>query len=204
MDLIMAILMGVGLSSACGFRVFVPMLGVSLAANTGQLTLASGFSWMGSDLAVGMFGVATVLEIGAYYLPWLDNMMDSIASPAAVVAGAVAATASVSGHGDLMLWAIAAITGGGAAGTIQTFTVGTRLTSLATTGGVGNPVVSTVEVAAASTVSFLAVVAPLVMILFLFGFGYIVYRLFTRKRRRAEAQALAQTQDQDPPKVQPG
>jgi hypothetical protein len=202
MDLIYAILMAVGLSAACGFRVFVPMFVISLAAHGGQMSLGSGFDWMGSDLAVLVFGLATALEIGAYYLPWLDNMLDSVATPAAVVAGGLAAASCISGESQLMGWVAAAITGGGIAGGVQAMTVATRLTSLATTGGMGNPVVSTVEATASTVMSIIAIVLPLVIILFVLGFGYVVYRIVRRRRnKRQTLEALEQPQHMpvDPP-----
>ncbi len=90
MELALTVLVGVGLAAACGFRVFVPLLGISLAAQTGHLELASGFGWIGSPVAAAAFGVATLLEVGAYLVPWVDNALDALASPAAVVAGTIA------------------------------------------------------------------------------------------------------------------
>jgi len=87
METILSLLIGIGLSAACGFRVFVPLLVVSVASHTGHLHLSSGFEWMGSDAALIAFAVATVLEVAAYYIPWLDNLLDTVASPAAVIAG---------------------------------------------------------------------------------------------------------------------
>src|SRR5436309_7251833 len=87
METVLSLLIGIGLSAACGFRVFVPLLVVSVASHTGHLHLSSGFEWMGSDAALIAFAVATVLEVAAYYIPWLDNLLDTIASPAAVIAG---------------------------------------------------------------------------------------------------------------------
>lgn len=192
MDLITAVCMAVGLSAACGFRVFVPMFVISLAAHGGQLSLGSSFEWMGSDMAMVVFGLATALEIGAYYLPWLDNMLDSVATPAAVVAGAVTSASCLSGHSELMGWVAAAITGGGIAGGVQAMTVVTRLTSLATTGGAANPVVSTVEATTSTVMSIIAVAIPLLVILFVLGFGYMAYRIVRRRRRKREQTMMQQ------------
>lgn len=187
MDIILAILMAVGLSAACGFRVFVPMFVISIAANGNHIQLGSSFQWMGSDMAMVVFGLATALEIGAYYLPWLDNLLDSIATPAAVVAGSIAAASCVSGQSELISWVAAAIGGGGIAGGVQAVTVFTRATSLATTGGAANPVVSTIEAGASTFVAVIAVVLPLMVILFIFGTGYVIYRLVNRRRLKRQA-----------------
>src|SRR5687768_18437504 len=86
MELLLSICVGLGLSAACGFRIFVPLLAMSIAANAGHLQLASSFEWIGSTEALVAFSLATALEIGAYYIPWLDNFLDTVATPAAVVA----------------------------------------------------------------------------------------------------------------------
>src|SRR5262245_64615754 len=87
MNALLSVLLGIGLSAACGFRVFVPFLFVGIAARTGHLTLGDSFQWMSGAPALVVFAVATVLEIGAYYIPWLDHALDVMSTPAAVVAG---------------------------------------------------------------------------------------------------------------------
>ena len=87
MDWLLPIFIGIGLSAACGFRVFVPLLIMSIAARSGFLHLSPGFEWIGTDAAMIAFGIATLLEIGGYFIPWVDNLLDTIATPAAVLAG---------------------------------------------------------------------------------------------------------------------
>jgi hypothetical protein len=89
-----SICLGVGLSAACGFRVFVPLLVMSIASLNGHLTLSPGFEWIGTYPALGAFGAATIFEIAGYYVPWIDNLLDTITTPAALVAGTIV-TASV-------------------------------------------------------------------------------------------------------------
>src|SRR6266511_2330552 len=134
METILSLLVGIGLSAACGFRVFVPMLVVSIAAHAGHLKLAQSFSWMGSDPALIAFAVATGLEVLAYYVPWLDNLLDTAASPAAVIAGTIVTASLVTDLSPLLKWTLAVIAGGGAAGLVQGTTVVTRAASTATTG----------------------------------------------------------------------
>ena len=65
-----------------------------------------------------VLGVASVLEVGAYYIPVVDHLLDTIASPAAVVAGTVAAGALLPFGAEMhpaVKWAAALIAGGGAA-----------------------------------------------------------------------------------------
>lgn len=155
---------GVGLSAACGFRVFVPLLAASIAHKFGWLPLADNFDWLGSWPAIITFGTASVLEILAYYIPFVDNILDTIASPAAMIAGTVV-TASTMVHLDpTWQWILGIIVGGGSAGIIQAGTGLTRLGSSKFTAGTGNSVVATGENVASIGGSIMALAAPLVTI----------------------------------------
>ncbi len=191
-ETVLALLIGLGLAAACGFRIFVPMLVMSIAAKAGHLELAEGFDWIGSWPAVVAFALATALEIGAYYIPWLDNLLDSIATPAAIVAGIIVVAACVQDVDPLLKWSLAIIAGGGTAATVQSMTVVARGTSTATTGGAANPVVSTVEAASASAFSVVTILVPfLVGALFLLVLGLIVWRVVARRRRMRRVGAPA-------------
>lgn len=161
---LLTVCLGVGLSAACGFRIFVPMLVLSIAAKSGHVELAAGFDWIGSTPALITFSVATVLEVGAYYIPWLDNLMDSMASPVAVVAGTVVTASVVTDVSPLMQWTMAIVAGGGAAAAVQATTVVARGASSAGTGGLGNPVVATAELGGSLFMSVLSVFIPLLAV----------------------------------------
>jgi hypothetical protein len=152
---------GLALSTAAGLRVFVPLLLTSLAAKLGYLTLAPGLTWIGSDAALLAFATATVLEVGAYYVPWLDNLLDTVAAPAAITAGVIATAAVTPELPPLVRWTLAIVGGGGAAGVVHAGTALLRLKSSALTAGVGNPVVATSELAGSLTLSLLGVLVPL-------------------------------------------
>jgi hypothetical protein len=107
-------------------------------------------------------GVATFFEIGGYYIPWVDNMLDAVATPAAVIAGTFVTASVLPELPPFLKWSIATIAGGGTAGVIQGVSVLTRAASAATTGGLGNPAVSTVETGGSILLSVLAVLLPLV------------------------------------------
>ncbi len=152
---------GLGLAAACGFRVFVPLLIASLAAHYGHLPLAGGFEWLATLPALIALGTATTLEVGAYYVPWLDHALDLVATPAAVLAGMLAAASVVTDLPPLLKWSTVIIGGGGAAGLIQGASVLLRLKSGALTGGLANPLVSTLELAGAGATAVLAILLPL-------------------------------------------
>jgi len=160
MATILNLCLGLGLSAACGFRVFVPMLVMGLAARTGYLTLSPGFAWIGETPALVTLTVATVAEIAAYYVPWLDNALDVAASPVAVVAGIVVSASVVTDIDLYLRWTLAVIAGGGAAGSIQLLTAGTRHLSTVTTAGFGNPLVATLELCGSLLLSALALLVP--------------------------------------------
>jgi hypothetical protein len=164
-QILLSIFAGIGLSAACGFRVFVPLLVLSIGAFTGHIHLAQSFAWIGTKPALIAFSVATVLEIAAYYIPYLDNLFDTIATPTATVAG-VLVTASVMADVDPMWrWIFAVIAGGGIATSTQLATAKLRLASTATTGGVANHVLSTIEAVGSTGLSVLAIALPVVAFL---------------------------------------
>jgi Domain of unknown function (DUF4126) len=164
MDTLTSIIVGIGLSAACGFRVFVPLLVMSIASLSGHLTLAQGFDWIGSYPALTAFAVATGLEIGGYYIPWLDNLLDSLTTPAAIVAGTIVTASMVSGMSPFLKWSLAVIAGGGVAGMIQGSTVLVRGVSTAGTGGLANPLFATIELGGALFTSIFALIAPVVVL----------------------------------------
>ena len=187
---ILSICLGIGLSAACGFRVFVPLLVMNLASLSGHLTLAPGFAWIGSYPATVAFAVATVLEIAGYYIPWVDHLLDTIATPAAIVAGSIVTASIVTDMSPFLKWTLAVIAGGGAAGVVQGTTVVTRGASTATTGGLGNPIVATLELIGAVLTSVLALVASVlvvaVMVVLVFFFKRKLVRRFRSAPRRVE------------------
>lgn len=185
MEGLLGLLIGIGLSAACGFRVFVPLLGMSVAAMSGHLTLASGFEWIGSETAVVAFGIATLLEVGTYYIPWLDNALDAVATPAAVIAGTIATASMVGDMSPFLKWSLAAIMGGGTAGIMQSGTVLLRGASTAFSAGLANPVVATAELVGASAITALAIAIPLVAGILVTGIvSYIVFKVMSRRRAK--------------------
>ncbi len=178
-DAFVGVGLGVGLAAACGFRVFVPFLVASLAARAGMTTLSPDFAWIASDPAVAAFAVATLLEVFAYQIPWLDNLLDTVASPAAVVAGVVLGASAFTGMDPLLRWGLALVAGGGVAGVFQGATALARVGSSVGTGGLANPLLGFVE---SVTALLIAVVALFVPVIALVG---VVVGLVVVVRRRA-------------------
>jgi hypothetical protein len=183
METLLSLSVGIGLSAACGFRVFVPLLVMSIAALSGHLTLAHGFEWIGSYPALVAFSVATCLEIAGYYVPWVDHFLDSVATPAAVVAGTLVSASMVTDLSPFLKWTLAVIAGGGAAGLVQGTTVVARGASTVTTGGLGNPLVATLELLGAILTSALAILVPLLALVLIAGLVLLFGRKWFRKAR---------------------
>lgn len=195
METILALCIGITLSAACGFRIFVPPLVMSAGAIYGDLQVAQEFAWLATYPALIALGAATVAEVLAYYIPVIDNLLDSIEIPTAIAVGTMIMSASI-GHltemEPLFQWAIAVVVGGGTAGIIETFTVMTRAASTTMTGGTANPVMSTAEALSAGVLSLLALFLPLLAVLVVCGVLAIalkqVGKLFQRKSSSQNSQ----------------
>jgi hypothetical protein len=192
-ELVMAICLGVGLAAACGFRVFLPLFVASLALQSGaidpaMIPLSPGFAWVATPPAAVALGLATLLEIAGYYIPWLDNLLDTIATPAAIVAGTLVTASFLGGLDPMLRWGTALMAGGGAATATQLFTVTTRAASTATTGGAGNPIVSTAEAGTSLLLTILAIVLPiLAAALVLLAVVWVARKLLWGRRRQHDA-----------------
>jgi hypothetical protein len=184
LDTLLSVGVGLGLAAAAGFRVFVPLLVLSLAARAGYVPLSSGFEWVASTPALLAFGTATVVEVGAYYVPWLDNLLDTLAVPAAMVAGVIASASVMTDLPPVLKWSVALIGGGAAAGVVQTSTALLRLKSTATTAGLANPLLATTELVGSVITSVLAIVLPLLALLLIALALFVIYRVSRRLLKR--------------------
>jgi len=183
-DLGASIALGVGLAAATGFRVFLPMLIMSAAAYSGHLPLGDSFAWLGTAPALTMLGVAALTEILAYYIPGVDNLLDTFATPAAFVAGTLVSAAVLTDLSPMVKWTTAVIAGGGVAGLTQSATAVLRAKSTVFTGGLGNGVIATAEIGGALLLTLLALAAPLAAILLVGVFLWLAFRLLRRVSRR--------------------
>ena len=156
---------GICLSAACGFRTFVPLLLVGLASHLGMFALDARYAWLASTAGLVALGSAAVLEVGGYYIPVVDHLLDTIATPLSMVAGTLVMLTSIGADHGVPGWLLALLLGGGVSGAVQLTTVKARMLSTGTTGGLGNPIVATAELIGASTLSALAILLPLLALL---------------------------------------
>ena len=179
-------MLGIALAAATGFRVFLPMLIASGAAYTGNLPLGDSFAWLATPAALIMFSVAAVVEIIAYYIPGIDNLLDTLAAPAALVAGTILSAAVMTDLPPILKWTAAIVAGGGAAGLTQGLTSILRAKSTIFTVGVGNPVIATAELGSAFLIPLLALVAPFVAFALVLLLLWMAFRLLQRLRQAGQ------------------
>ena len=181
-ETIISIFLGIGLAASAGFRVFLPLFALSLASYFGVWELNENWQWVGSMPALITLGVATLAEIFAYFIPWVDNVLDSMAIPLAGIAGTAVVVSTVANLDPVVTWSLAIIAGGGTAAAIKGAGASTRLASTATTGGLGNPLVSTVETGTAMVVSTASIFAPILAAFLVVVILVLIFRIYHRLR----------------------
>lgn len=194
---IISAFIGVGLAAATGFRVFLPMFAVSLASYMGWIPMNESFQWLAGLPTLITTGIATIVEILAYYIPFVDHLLDTISIPLATIAGSVMFASQFADIGTFPQWALALIAGGGTAAAISSGFAGTRATSTATTGGLGNSVVATTETAGAGIMSVLALVAPvlaflaaIILLITVFFLGRKIWKKFRNFKSNKSAKII--------------
>jgi hypothetical protein len=180
MSSLISIAVGIGLSAATGFRVFVPLLVLSLAARGGYLPLAAGFEWIASTEALVAFAVAALAEVAAYAIPWLDTALDTVATPIAVLAAIMVSAAVLTDLPPFLKWSLAIIAGGGAAGMVQGASALLRLQSGAMTGGLANPLVWAIELFGALGTAILAITLPILALVLVLVVCVLIFRAARR------------------------
>ena len=178
-QILLSLSLGLGLAAACGFRVFIPPLMMGVGSRLDLYKLEGSFVWVDDTWAIAIFAVATLLEIGGYFIPWIDNLLDAVATPAAIIGGIFVTSASLEGELDPSAqWTLSVIAGGSVSGVIQLGTVATRAISTGTTGGLANPIISLLEAVASILCIlislFLVAIIPIVIIFLIWkSVGYI-------------------------------
>jgi len=190
MELLTNIALGIALSACCGFRVFIPLLAGALAGHFHIFSLPADMQWLASWPAIICFGTAAIAEVAAYYIPFIDNLLDTIATPLSVAAGTVLATSflPLTDLDPLLRWGTGLLAGGSSARVIHIGAGLLRLFSSKATVGTGNAIVSTTENAAAISGSILSFIIPVIVaVVLLFLIVWIVVkltrRLVLRKRK---------------------
>jgi len=186
---IMSFFLGIGLAASAGFRVFVPLFVLSLGAHFwgDYIDLNESWQWVGSWPAIITLGVATLVEIGGYYIPIVDNLLDTISVPLAAIAGTILMGSTLLDMGEVATWALAIIAGGGTAAAISGTTATTRAVSTGTTAGTGNFMVNTGETAAASALSITSIIWAPIAFVFVILIIFFIYRFWKKTKAYLES-----------------
>ncbi|ACB54123.1 hypothetical protein cce_4775 [Crocosphaera subtropica ATCC 51142] len=163
MESLVSLFLGLALSASCGFRVFVPLLIISIGAVENWITLPEDLLWLDSNQAIILFSVASLVEVILYYFPWLDNALDMITLPLASIVGIWVTQSYLPEMTPLAQWTLAIIAGGGTAGITKTLNSLLRVGSTATTGGLSNPIFSTIELIGATIIATMGMIIPVAM-----------------------------------------
>lgn len=177
---------GLGLAMPAGLNAYIPLLAIALADRyTGLIQLAAPYDAVASPWAIVIVSILLGIEIVADKVPIIDHINDLVQSFIRPAAGAIlvmASTDAVQTINPVMAMILGLVVAGGVHTAKSTF----RPVVTATTGGVGNPVVSATEDGAAICMSVIALVAPILI-------GVILIVLLTltlmvlRRRRTSTA-----------------
>jgi Domain of unknown function (DUF4126) len=178
----LSIATGIALAAAAGFRAFVPLFAAGLAIYYGYVEAAPGFAWLGEPVVLVALAIATVTEIAAYYIPGIDHVLDVIGSPVAVAAGIVVAAGVMVGLPDWVRWFAAIGIGGAVTTTGHALTAIGRAKTGAISGGLGNPLFATGELAGSLLLATFALLLPFIALVLVLAIIAIV--VLRRRRRR--------------------
>ncbi|TVQ45523.1 MAG: DUF4126 domain-containing protein [Gloeocapsa sp. DLM2.Bin57] len=196
-QLLLELTLGVTLSAAAGFRVFVPPLILSLGALFGNIQLSDDFQWVSSPEAVILLAIATVVEIMAYYIPVVDNLLDTVQIPLALVIGTLLTANSLGDLDPVAQWTIAVIAGGGASSAIAGINGAGRVALTGLTGGLANFLLATLEAISATVLALIVVVVPILapfalllvislVVYILLNFAKIKAKLFSKNEPKGK------------------
>jgi hypothetical protein len=183
MEQLISVILGVSLASAVGFRIFIPFLIVSIAAHFGYFDVNDNWEWIGGTSAIITFAVATLVEVFAYFIPFVDNLLDTIAIPVAGIAGSAIMLSTIGEFDPLITYSLAILAGGGTAALVKSATSTSRLASSTVTAGLANPVVSATESGISTALSLSAVFVPIIAIILVALVLFLIYKIYSKAKR---------------------
>jgi hypothetical protein len=190
---VLPVLLGLGLASATGLRTFLPLLMLALAARFGLfgIELNDQMAWLADWPAVAALAIAAVVEFAGDKIPVVDHGLNVMGAFTRPVAGAVAAGSVFAGLDPTTAAVAGVIVGAPTAFAFNAAQGGARLASTATTGGIGNPVLSLIEDGLAFLTVILAFLAPVLVPVLMVVLAVLVFRLARRMRARLDARDAA-------------
>jgi len=198
-------LTGTGLAGAAGLNAYIPLLAIGvLDRYTSLITLPDSWRWLSNGWVLTILGVLLAVELVADKIPLVDHANDVIqtvvrptAGGLAFTAGSTSETVTVTDPGSFFeskQW-VPMVIGILLAGSVHLIKAAARPVINTFTLGLGAPVVSTAEDATSATLSVVAIIIPVLVIVFIGVFIWLGWWVLTRRRRRVRAQAAAATQN---------
>jgi hypothetical protein len=182
-ETLLSLATGLGLSTAAGFNAYLPLLITGILARTTDLiTLDAPFDRLEEPVVLGVIAAIGVVDFIGDKVPAVDHVLHAIGLVLAPVAGAVLSLGATSDAG--VVPAVALIVGVLAAGATQGARASVRPLSTATTGGVGNPILSLGEDGLSATLSFTAIIVPLIALVLCAAILVLLVWAVRRARRR--------------------
>jgi hypothetical protein len=164
-DFLPSLALGIALAACAGFRAWLPLLLAGALSRAGWLELGPSFHFLGSNKALVLFAVASLIEILGDKIPAVDHTLDAIGTPLRPAAGALLAASALGQIFDpLTALALGTAVGAPAALVPHAAKSALRVASSTLTGGLANPLLSLMEDAASFVLFVLAVFVPLVVV----------------------------------------
>ena len=183
-SLISSIFLAFGLSAACGFRIFIPPLTYGLLYKADLVQLGEGWDWVGNDWVIAVLALAALIEIIGNLVPWIDNLLDVLATPTAIFAGTTLSAVSLSEIDPGLKWMLSVMSGVLVTGGFQLSTVTLRGFSSIFTGGLLNPIISFIEDIISLGISIAIILSPLIGILIVILIALFLRSFYIRVKKR--------------------
>ncbi len=178
------LLTGLGLALPAGLNAYIPLLAIAIADRYfGLVNLSEPYDVISSPLGIAIISILLIVEVLADKIPLVDHANDLLNSVVRPAAGAILLMASTSTV-DSVNPVFAMILGLLVAGSVHSVKATVRPTVTATTAGVGNPVISTLEDGAAITLAIIAIVAPILVALIFIALAVATVIILRRWRAR--------------------
>lgn len=186
-DLLQSIALGISLAACAGLRAWLPLLATGVGVRLGFLSLGDSFQFLGSNGALAVFFVATVVEMLGDKIPVVDHALDSLSTFLKPIAG-IALAASVLWTVEDPLVALALGLAVGAPSALVPHAAKSTLRGVLNplTSGLAAPVLSFLEDLLVFGLVALAILLPLFVAALFVLFGLATGRWFFRARAKAE------------------
>jgi hypothetical protein len=183
-----SIFLAIGLSAACGFRVFIPPLTYGLLYKAELVQLDTSWNWIGNDWVVAVLFLAAIIEIFGNLIPWVDNLLDILATPASIMAGTILSASCLSDISPGLQWILSVTSGVLITGGFQLATISLRGTSSVFTGGLANPIFSIIEDLISFGITFTIIFFPIIGIILIFLFAFLMRKIYLKIKIRRKNQ----------------